>query len=106
MHSSRILRAAGQRVFIAGEGLVPVTRKRNVTLDGMGGAAIQAALQQAQLEPSAVGALFVGNMMSGMLSSQQHLGPLLANAAGLTVEAATAEVSWAGALKGWPGRAR
>jgi len=37
-----------------------------------------------------VGALYVGNMLSGMLSSQQHLGPLLANAAGLRLAEATA----------------
>ena len=39
-------------------------------------------------------ALYVGNMMSGMLSRQQHLGPLLASEARLPgIEAATAEVS-------------
>ncbi len=38
-------------------------------------------------------AVYVGNMMSGILSDQQHLGPLLATAAGLAgVEAFTAEV--------------
>jgi len=58
----------------------------------MGGAAIKAALSDAQIESSSVGALYVGNMLSGMLSSQQHLGALLSNAGGLgLVESATAE---------------
>jgi len=107
-------------VFVAGSGFVPVTRKRpDVSLAGMGGAAVRAALADAGLgagdeaasssssssssssggsgavgraSAERVGALFVGNMLSGMLSNQQHLGPLLANAAGLRlVEAATAE---------------
>jgi hypothetical protein len=38
-------------------------------------------------------ALYVGNMMSGMLSNQQHLGPLLASAVKMDgVETLTAEV--------------
>ena len=50
------------------------------------------ALQDAGIDASVPQALYVGNMMSGMLSQQQHLGPLLANAAGLeNVEAATIE---------------
>jgi acetyl-CoA C-acetyltransferase len=58
----------------------------------MGGAAITAALADAGIPANVPRALYVGNMLSGMLSSQQHLGPLLANAAGMElVESATAE---------------
>ena len=61
----------------------------------MGGAAIAAALADAGgLSSSSVGALYVGNMLSGMLSHQQHVGPLLARAglgAGWGGESATAE---------------
>ena len=79
-------------MYIAGVGLQPVTRKGNVNLASMGGAAIKAAISDAQIESSSVGALYVGNMLSGMLSSQQHLGALLSNAGGLgLVESATAE---------------
>jgi acetyl-CoA C-acetyltransferase len=82
-------------VYLAGSGLAPVTRKRaDTSLAGMGGAAVRAALADAGLAGADgyVGALYVGNMLSGMLSQQQHLGPLLANAAGLRlVESATAE---------------
>lgn len=79
-------------MYIAGVGLQPVTRKGNVNLASMGGAAIKAAISDAQIESSSIGALYVGNMLSGMLSSQQHLGALLSNAGGLgLVESATAE---------------
>ena len=58
----------------------------------MGGAAVRDALAMAQVPAAAPTALYVGNMMSGILSQQQHLGPLLANAAGLgPVETFTAE---------------
>jgi acetyl-CoA C-acetyltransferase len=79
-------------VYIVGSGIVPVTRKKGATLAEMGGAAIRFALADAKLDANVPRALYVGNMLSGMLSKQQHLGPLLANAAGLVgVEAATAE---------------
>lgn len=58
----------------------------------MGKTAIAAAIADARLEPRAVSALYIGNMLSGMLSDQQHVGPLLATAAGLNgVEATTVE---------------
>ena len=86
------LRRLGRAVYVAGSGLVPVTRQQpTTTLDGMGAAAVRAALADAGApKPTA---LFVGNMMSGMLSWQQHLGPLVATAAALgPVETFTAEV--------------
>eukprot|EP00730_Choanoeca_flexa_P015257 TRINITY_DN6967_c0_g1_i1.p1 TRINITY_DN6967_c0_g1~~TRINITY_DN6967_c0_g1_i1.p1 ORF type:complete len:268 (+),score=50.27 TRINITY_DN6967_c0_g1_i1:110-913(+) len=80
------------RIMVAGAAKLPVTRQQDVTLSGMGGEAIKAALADSDIDPLQVDSLFIGNMMSGMLSSQQHLGPLLANAAGLdNAEAATAE---------------
>jgi hypothetical protein len=50
----------------------------------MGAEAIKAAVGQSGLsiKDKSIGALYVGNMMSGMLSKQQHMGPLLATAAG------------------------
>ncbi|EDQ91560.1 uncharacterized protein MONBRDRAFT_36228 [Monosiga brevicollis MX1] len=83
---------ARSKTYIAGIGIETVTRQQDKTLEGMGSAAINQAVSHAKLDPKQVRALFVGNMMSGMLSHQQHLGPLLANAAGLErAEAATAE---------------
>lgn len=69
-----------------------MTRKKEQSLESMGGAAITAALEDAGIAPDVPTAVYVGNMMSGILSDQQHLGPLLAYAAGMTnVDAVTAE---------------
>ena len=100
MRASRVIKFAaasagtGRRVFLAGQGQVPVTRKQaDVTLASMGGEAVRRALRDADVDPARVGALYASNMMSGMLSNQQHIGPLVADAAGGLegVEAATAE---------------
>eukprot|EP00045_Choanoeca_perplexa_P009217 m.88026 g.88026 ORF g.88026 m.88026 type:complete len:412 (-) comp14803_c0_seq2:510-1745(-) len=92
VRSSQSLHHTRSRVLVAGAAKLPVTRQQDTTLSKLGGDAITAALDDAGVDPLAVKGLFVGNMMSGMLSSQQHLGPLLANAAGLdNAEAATAE---------------
>ncbi|EGD80872.1 hypothetical protein PTSG_11735 [Salpingoeca rosetta] len=81
-----------RKVYVGGAGVVPVTRQQDVTLEQMGAQAVRAALADADMDPKSVQAVFVGNMMSGMLSKQQHLGPLIANAAGLDlVEASTTE---------------
>jgi len=97
----------GRNVYVAGQGQVPVTRMQaDATLAGMGSAAVRAAMADAAVDPAAVTALFVGNMMAGMLSRQQHIGPLVASAAGLDgVEAATAEVR-AGTWAAGTGRGR
>lgn len=69
-------------MFLAGQGMVPITRKKPTSLRELGGAAISAAVADAGLDSKEIGALYVGNMMSGMLSNQQHVGPLLATEAG------------------------
>jgi acetyl-CoA C-acetyltransferase len=79
-------------IYIAGVGQAPVTKSTDLSIRQLAAGAVKAALADAQLER--VDALFVGNMLSGMLSQQQHLGALVADAAGLRgVEAATAEAA-------------
>lgn len=79
-------------VFIAGAGQIPVTKNQDESLRQMGANALKAAMAAAGV--AGVEALFMGNMLSGMLSHQQHLGALVADAAGLRgVEAATAEAA-------------
>ena len=83
-----------REVYIAGVGQVPVTRRTETLGRHLGAAAIRAALADADCERP--GALYVGNMMSGILSDQQQLGALIADAAGLRgVEAATTEAACA-----------
>ena len=52
------------------------------------------AIADAELEPSAISALYVGNMMAGILGNQQQLAALCAEVSGLQgVEAFTLEAS-------------
>eukprot|EP00041_Stephanoeca_diplocostata_P038516 m.1522399 g.1522399 ORF g.1522399 m.1522399 type:complete len:375 (-) comp25230_c0_seq20:5786-6910(-) len=84
--------AVRRAVYVAGQARIPVTRKQNRTLERMGATAINEALEDANVAHKQATGLFVGNMLSGMLSKQQHLGPLLSYAAGLqNVECTTTE---------------
>src|SRR3990167_9532530 len=49
--------------------------------------AVGGALTDAGIKPAAVEALFVGNMLSGMLGGQEHLGAFFADELGLGVPA-------------------
>lgn len=50
--------------------------------------AMDGALKDAGIERARVGALFVGNMLSGMLGGQEHLGAFFAEELGFTASAA------------------
>ena len=83
-------------VFIAGVGQTPVTKDHRTRGRYLGAAAVQAALADARLEPKRVGALYVGNMLSGILANQQQLGALIADYAGLAgIEALAVEAACA-----------
>ncbi|MCX8009249.1 MAG: thiolase domain-containing protein, partial [Patescibacteria group bacterium] len=49
--------------------------------------AVEAAIRDAGLEKRDIEALFVGNMLSGMLGGQEHLGAFFAHSLGLQVPA-------------------
>ena len=77
-------------VFIAGVGQTAVTRDPQSLGRYLGAAAVNAALADAGIEPSKIGALYVGNMLSGILAQQQQLGGLIADYTGLPgIEAVT-----------------
>jgi acetyl-CoA C-acetyltransferase len=79
-------------VFIAGIGQTPVSKQSTDDLRELGARAVRAALANAGLE--APTALYVGNMLSGLLSDQQQLAALVAHASGLHgIEAATVEAA-------------
>ena len=81
-------------VSIIGIGQTKVGEHWTTALRHLAWEAVQAALVDAGV--SRVGALYVGNMLAGALSHQQHLGALLADFVGMrgveamTIEAATA----------------
>jgi acetyl-CoA C-acetyltransferase len=81
-----------REIYVAGVGQVPVAKTTELSIRHLAAGSVRAALADAELDR--VDALYVGNMLSGMLSQQQHLGALVADAAGLRgVEAATAEAA-------------
>jgi acetyl-CoA C-acetyltransferase len=68
-------------VSIIGIGQTPVGEHWELDLRHLAYDAIQAAMQDAGVERA--DALYVGNMLSGEISGQSHLGPLIADFAGL-----------------------
>ena len=79
-------------VYIIGVGQTEVGRHSNLSLRMLAARAVKAAMQDAGAE--SVEGLYVGNMLSGVLLNQQHLGALIADAAGLRgIDAATAEAA-------------
>jgi acetyl-CoA C-acetyltransferase len=86
-------------VFISGLGLTPAGEHWGNSLRELAYYAIEAAQQDAAAESSGgyrPEALFVANMLAGMLSHQEHLGALVADFAGLRgIEAVTVEAAGA-----------
>lgn len=70
-----------RQVAIIGIGQTPVSESWEKSLREIAGEAVFAAMLDARYE--SVEGLFVGNMLSGMLSRQENLGPLIADWAGL-----------------------
>ncbi len=83
-----------RNVFISGTGQSPVGEHWSTSLRHLALAAIEPALQSSAVKyPDA---LYVGNMLSGELSQQEHLGALIADFCGLGgIEAMTIEASGA-----------
>jgi acetyl-CoA C-acetyltransferase len=83
-------------VFIAGVGQTAVNKDPHSRGRYLGAAAVNEALADADIDTKAIGALYVGNMLSGILAQQQQLGGLLADYTGLAgIEAITVEAACA-----------
>ncbi|MBR9909711.1 MAG: thiolase domain-containing protein [Gammaproteobacteria bacterium] len=79
-------------VYIIGVGQTKVCKSEGTRGRYLAKEAITKALTSSGLDPSRIGMLVNGNMMSGILSNQQQLGALHADVAGLRgIEAATVE---------------
>ncbi|MGQ9598874.1 MAG: thiolase domain-containing protein [Anaerolineae bacterium] len=70
-------------VSIIGVGQTKVAEHWDRSLRHLAGEAVLAAMRDAHIEPAAVEALYVGNMLSGLLNGQEHLGALIADFIGL-----------------------
>jgi acetyl-CoA C-acetyltransferase len=85
-----------REVFIAGVGQTPITKDTQSRGRYLGAAAVKAAIADAGIEPARIGALYIGNMLSGILAHQQQLGGLIADYTGLAgIEAVTIEAACA-----------
>jgi acetyl-CoA C-acetyltransferase len=85
-----------QDVYVIGTGQVPVNNDSDARLTQMGAQAVRLALADAAVEAKDVDALFVGNMLAGILNQQQQLGSLIADYAGLDgIEAYSIEAACA-----------
>lgn len=83
-------------VFIAGAGQTAVTKDTQTRGRYLGAAALGEAVRDAGIGADRIGALYVGNMLSGILSHQQQLGALIADYAGFAgIEAVTVEAACA-----------
>jgi acetyl-CoA C-acetyltransferase len=81
-------------VSIIGLGQTPVAEHWDRSLRHLAGDAVLAAMKDAGIEPAMVDALYVGNMLSGLLTGQEHLGALVADFVGLRgVEAVKVEAA-------------
>lgn len=70
-------------VYIIGVGLTPVAKNAQQTPVQLASRAIEDAIATSGIDKEQIGALYVGNMMSGMLSNQAQLGPIVADHVGL-----------------------
>jgi acetyl-CoA C-acetyltransferase len=85
-----------RNVFIAGVGQTPVVARGEIGLRQLAAAALSDAIASSQIDKASIDALYVGNMCSGVLGSQQQLGAVIAEAAGIPgVEALTCEAGCA-----------
>ena len=79
-------------VYITGIGQLKIEKTSELSIREMGAKAVRLAMEDAGVEN--IDAIFLGNMLSGALSNQQQLGPLVATSAGLKgVESVTLEAA-------------
>jgi acetyl-CoA C-acetyltransferase len=81
-------------VSIIGIGQTKVAEHWDRSLRHLAADAVLAAMEDAGVEPTAMDALYVGNMLSGLLTGQEHLGALIADFVGLRgIEAVKVEAA-------------
>ena len=68
-------------IYISGIGQLKVEKNSTLSIREMGAEAVRLAMLDADIEKA--DAIYLGNMLSGVLSNQQQLGPLIAASAGL-----------------------
>lgn len=72
-----------REVSIAGVGFTPVSENWEISLREIAVEAVQAVMQDAGVGVNDIDGLVIGNALSGSISHQNHLGPLIADYVGL-----------------------
>lgn len=75
------------KVFVTGAATTQFGELWGVSPRSLARGSVLSALKDADTDPASVEALFVGNMLSGMLGGQEHLGAFFAEELGLPVPA-------------------
>lgn len=74
-------------IFVTGVATTKFGELWNASPRGLARHAVFGSLKDAEMDASRVQALFVGNMLSGMLGGQEHLGAFFAEELGLSIPA-------------------
>lgn len=83
-------------VYVAGVGQTSIIQNGDIRGRYMAAEALNAAVADAQIEKKDINSLYVANMSSGVLGSQQQLGAVIADVAGLSgIEAVVVEAACA-----------
>jgi acetyl-CoA C-acetyltransferase len=77
------------KIHIAGAGMTKFGELWDASPRGLARVAVGKAIDDAKIRKEEIKALFVGNMLSGMLGSQEHLGAFFAEELGLSGISAT-----------------
>ena len=72
-----------RKVSIVGVDSTPFARHDDIAIDDLAAQSARAAIVQAGIEPQRIGALYLGNFVSGMLTGQEVLAGLVGEAIGL-----------------------
>lgn len=89
------------QVYVAGVGSTTFSKHPNRSLVSLGAEAARAALSDSRIPVDAIGALFVGNFVGGIMTGQELLAPIIASELGLSyVEAMKLEDACASSAAG------
>jgi acetyl-CoA C-acetyltransferase len=77
------------KISIAGTGITKFGELWDASPRGLARVAVSKAIEDADIKKEEIGAVFVGNMLSGMLGSQEHLGAFFAEELGIAGVSAT-----------------
>ncbi|HSX18810.1 MAG TPA: thiolase domain-containing protein [Candidatus Saccharimonadales bacterium] len=79
------------KVVVSGTGITNFGELWNRSLTDLAQEAINLAIKDAKISPEKIDAIFVGNMLAGNLSTQNHLGPTIASLLNLNCPAFSIE---------------